>query len=64
MLLGAVPLLVLSGRKNAETVCVAVCERRANKRVWHCSEIKQKVAVYLVKQKPLHCQKAFDASKS
>lgn len=51
MLLGAVPLLVLSGRKNAEIVCAAVCERRANKWVYLCFGIKQKVAVYLVKQK-------------
>ena len=51
MFLGTVPLLVLSERKNAETVCAAVCEQYANKRVWRCSEIKQKVAIYLVKQK-------------
>ena len=42
MLLGTVPLLVLSGRKNAEIVCVVVCERRVNKRVWLCFGIKQK----------------------
>lgn len=51
MLLGTVPLLVLSGRKNAEIVCVVVCERRVNKRVWLCFGIKQKVAVCLGKQK-------------
>lgn len=51
MLLGTVPLLVLSGRKNTEVVCAAVCEQYANKRDWRCSEIKQKVAIYLGKQK-------------
>ena len=50
MLLGIVPLLVLSGRKNTEIVCVVVCERHVNRRVWLCFGIKQKVAIYLVKR--------------